>query len=546
MGSSFAGLVAIALVAVAVGCSGENTADPASRSDSAARGTWEALPEVDDARRIGYQRLSAVKVGQRILIIAGVTYRQTRLEVLSFDLGARQWNTVVSPLWWRFGYSAIATDRELIVWGGRSGPGGSGSRAQGVRYDPAQREWRPMARSPLEDRAGHSSVWTGEEMIVWGGDRRSDGAAYDPASDSWRAITAAPLRGRSDHTAIWTGDEMVVWGGATDDGAKDFELLSGDGAAYDPETDAWRRIATAPVRSREGHKGSKAVWTGNVMLVWNGTDGAAYDPDSDTWRRLPDTPLEGARYSDTAVWTGEEMIVWGGDPTGGVDGFADGAAYNPAQDRWLAIPQAPIEGRYQHAAVWTGEAMMVWGGCCHDARHFGDGALYGPSSESKPITLAPPATFDQLPAGWRQFNDRGAILNARGGVSETFATSWRYEQSNPHGPAGDMPPGGILVSVLLIRRAAGGRPSPELCRGAPRLPSSPPIRRLPLRLPTTPATTLEGYDQVPEYRIFGAIRNDYHVEVRIDINHQDPPPTLRHQAQAVLDQLRFPDWPNRC
>jgi len=177
----------------------------------------------------------------------------------------------------RFGYSAITTDRELLVWGGLFGPGGSGSRTQGVRYDPAEQEWRPMARSPLEDRAGHSAVWTGEELIVWGGDRRSDGAAYDPASDSWRAIAAAPLRGRSDHTAIWTGDEMVVWGGATGHRAKDFELLSADGAAYDPETDAWRRIATAPVRSREGHKGTKALWTGDAVLVWTGAGGATSD-----------------------------------------------------------------------------------------------------------------------------------------------------------------------------------------------------------------------------------------------------------------------------
>lgn len=58
---------------------------------------------------VGYQDLSAVKLGQSILIVAGATSRQSRLAVVSFELGARQWNTVISPLWWRFGYSAIAT-----------------------------------------------------------------------------------------------------------------------------------------------------------------------------------------------------------------------------------------------------------------------------------------------------------------------------------------------------------------------------------------------------------------------------------------------------
>src|SRR5215207_8747590 len=178
MGSSFVRLAAIAvMVGAAVGCSSEKTADPSSRDDSAASGTWEALPEVDGAGRIGYQGLSTVKLGQSVLIIAGVTSGQSRLAVLTYDLGARQWNAVISPPWWRFGYSAIAADRELLVWGGGFGPGGNGSRTQGVRYDPAEQEWRPMARSPLEDRAGHSAVWTGEELIVWGGDRRPDGAA---------------------------------------------------------------------------------------------------------------------------------------------------------------------------------------------------------------------------------------------------------------------------------------------------------------------------------------------------------------------------------
>ena len=37
---------------------------------------------------------------------------------------------------------------------------------------------------------------------------------YNPSTDSWTAtsITNAPA-GRSRHTAVWTGSEMIVWGG---------------------------------------------------------------------------------------------------------------------------------------------------------------------------------------------------------------------------------------------------------------------------------------------------------------------------------------------
>jgi hypothetical protein len=42
----------------------------------------------------------------------------------------------------------------------------------------------------------------------------NDGGRYIPAADSWTAVTAfgAPSR-RTGHTAVWTGSEMIVFGG---------------------------------------------------------------------------------------------------------------------------------------------------------------------------------------------------------------------------------------------------------------------------------------------------------------------------------------------
>ena len=61
-------------------------------------------------------------------------------------------------------------------------------------------------------------MWTGSEMIVWGGydgiTHLNTGGRYNPGTDSWTATstTNAPT-GRFDHTAVWTGSEMIVWGG---------------------------------------------------------------------------------------------------------------------------------------------------------------------------------------------------------------------------------------------------------------------------------------------------------------------------------------------
>ncbi len=67
-------------------------------------------------------------------------------------------------------------------------------------------------------RFAHTAVWTGSEMIIWGGgdatNVRNTGGRYNPSTDSWlpTSTTNAPAR-RYGHTAVWTGTEMIVWGG---------------------------------------------------------------------------------------------------------------------------------------------------------------------------------------------------------------------------------------------------------------------------------------------------------------------------------------------
>ena len=73
---------------------------------------------------------------------------------------------------------------------------------------------------PLTPRTGHSVIWTGEEVIVWGGESFddpgtpfSDGAAFDPVDNTWRLTAESPLSPRTSHAAAWTGAEMLIVGG---------------------------------------------------------------------------------------------------------------------------------------------------------------------------------------------------------------------------------------------------------------------------------------------------------------------------------------------
>ena len=80
-----------------------------------------------------------------------------------------------------------------------------------------ENSWMATA-APPEARDSHTAVWTGSEMIIWGGEANNSllntGGRYDPATDTWTFTNSsgAPTA-RTDHTAVWTGTEMVVWGG---------------------------------------------------------------------------------------------------------------------------------------------------------------------------------------------------------------------------------------------------------------------------------------------------------------------------------------------
>jgi N-acetylneuraminic acid mutarotase len=262
----------------------------------------------------------------------------------------------------------------MIVWGGRTLDTLS-PLDTGGRYDPASNTWTPTrTQQAPAARAGHTAVWTGTQMIVWGGfgseftNALNTGSRYTPASDSWSTVstTSAPL-GRYWHTAVWTGSEMIVWGGNTYDQNNAIEISLDTGARYSPATNSW--TATAAAQAPSPRYRHTAVWSGNRMIVWGGTDtsattfatGARYDPSTNSWSATSTTNTPEPRWAHTAVWTGTEMIVWGG---GGNTYQADGGRYLLSSDTWTPIAEdaGSPPGRLNHTAVWTGTEMIVWGG----------------------------------------------------------------------------------------------------------------------------------------------------------------------------------------
>ncbi len=282
----------------------------------------------------------------------------------------------------RADHTAVWTGSEMIVWGG--GTSGPSYLNTGGRYVPGTDSWTAISTTNAPDaRAGHMAVWTGTEMIVWGGYNGSSylnsGGRYNPGTDSWTATSAtnAPA-GRQEHTAVWTDSEMIVWGGF--DGTN-----LNTGGRYNPTVDSW--TATSITNAPTGRSDHTAIWTGNGMIVWGGfiggfplEDGGRYNPGNDSWTATSTTNAPSPRAYHAAVWTGSEMIVWGG--WNDQDFLNTGGSYNPGTDGWIATsPTNAPDARFQHTAVWTGSEMIVWGGW-NGVNYFNTGGKYDPSTNS--------------------------------------------------------------------------------------------------------------------------------------------------------------------
>src|SRR5882762_10219025 len=163
----------------------------------------------------------------------------------------------------------------------------------------------------------------------------------------WTATSTsnAPIP-RNSHTAVWTGSEMIIWGGFVP-----IHTVN-DGGRYDPTTDSWTPTSTTNTPlARYGHT---AVWTGSEMIVWGGYNfnqlntGGRYDPVADSWTATTTTNAPLARESHTAIWTESEMIVWGGYLFDGNSHFLNtGGRYNPTTNSWTgtSTTNAPTDRR---------------------------------------------------------------------------------------------------------------------------------------------------------------------------------------------------------
>jgi hypothetical protein len=164
-------------------------------------------------------------------------------------------------------HTGVWTGTELIIWGAINE---NGLLNSGGRFNPTTGVWTALATSNAPaPRKHHTAVWTGTAMIVWGGyddtNPLNTGGSYNRVTDTWTPggipTNNAPVA-RGEHTAVWTGTEMIIWGGA------DGVTLVNTGGRYHAASNSWFVSGTSVAAAPTVRYLHTAVWTGTEMLVW--------------------------------------------------------------------------------------------------------------------------------------------------------------------------------------------------------------------------------------------------------------------------------------
>lgn len=221
------------------------------------------------------------------------------------------------------------------------GPTGAAPAASGPsRLDPG----------PLSVRGDAAVVWTGREVVVWGGDVEAfnmglaggdralrDGAAYDPMTGRWRMLASSPLPASSvTARATWTGEQVVV-------------VRGGSAASWDPVTDTWTSLPSPGVDLGDDRGVGELVWTGQEVLAPD--IGRRWAFGDDRWKEMADRSVALERPS--ATWTGDRLVQVG--LAGGVRMLS----YDPGADGWDELSPPPDVSGLASDVAWDGREVVA-------------------------------------------------------------------------------------------------------------------------------------------------------------------------------------------
>ena len=217
-----------------------------------------------------------------------------------------------------------------------------------------------------------------------------------PASAAgWERAPSPPLQPRESAIGLWTGrDALIIGGSAAPPCPPNASCVAPDepplrdGAAFDPRTRTWRRIARAPVGFEFAYG---AVVGRTAYLNIPGSPGRprapraflAYRFDRDRWRRLTAPPLG---RDAMLLAAGDRLVAYRGT------GRARPHVFDARSRSWSALPAAPLPRSFGHSLGWDGQSLV----------------LFVPAPDSRlghrpPVARA--AAYDFATGEWRRLPD---------------------------------------------------------------------------------------------------------------------------------------------
>lgn len=183
----------------------------------------------------------------------------------------------------------------------------------------------------------------------------------DPAAE-WAQLGQSPLSPRNEAVGVWTGSEVLVFGGTDTPMCPNCDYAEAppylrDGAAYAPGTDTWRPIADLPPEAT-GYGTAIAIGDDAVMLLSQTSGQIAlwqYSISADAWTNVP-SPQRLPSSARIADHNGRLVLYSGSDEQGEVlDQFLD-----PVAGLWSDVPNDPFEASFDRQLLNVDGALILF------------------------------------------------------------------------------------------------------------------------------------------------------------------------------------------
>jgi N-acetylneuraminic acid mutarotase len=248
-----------------------------------------------------------------------------------------------------------------------------------VRFNPNSNAWQKLTNLPaglLTAKDKPTFLWTGSELLIYGGNGANDGYRYNPQSNSWTTMSSANAPSlRNFYISCFTGTDLIIWGG-TD--ATNGTALS-TGAKYNLAGNSWSQMTTT--NAPQFLFGASGIIDGNSMYVYGGSSGNIYsakmnkyDITGNTWtQNTPGGTTVPVRTGANLMSSNGFIYMFGGTftPQFSITQFLnDGYVYNTATNNWSANIGSGVPGFPGGANIQKGNKVYSFGGVAGSGNNF--------------------------------------------------------------------------------------------------------------------------------------------------------------------------------